>query len=89
MIKEDSFKKRLTNNKVLSLILFCIQSINRQPLAAKKWHRSDIVFPMQHSDCNSFLADLLSPFNNASMIITYNECDFSFLDASLFFKGQL
>ena len=33
------------------------------------WHRGDIVFPiMQHSDCNSHLADTLSPFNNTSMI---------------------
>ena len=57
---------------MLNLIFFCIQSINRQPLAAKKWHRSDIVFPiMQHSDCNSPFADMLSPFNNTSMMQTY------------------
>ena len=55
-------------NWVLSLILFCIQSINRQLLAAKRWHRSNIVFLiMQHSDCNSPLADMLNPFNNVSM----------------------
>ena len=50
--------------KLLSLFFFCIQSINRQPLAAKKWHR----FPnMQHRDCISFLADMQNPFNNTAM----------------------
>ena len=45
--------------------------MNRQPLAAKKWHRSDIVFPiLQHSDCNSLFADMLSLFNNTSMMAT-------------------
>ena len=24
---------------------------------------------MQHSDCNSFLADMMSPFNNTSMVL--------------------
>ena len=43
---------------------------NRQPLAAKKWHQSDIVFPiMEHSGCNSPLADMLSPFNNIHVYI--------------------
>ena len=82
-------------NKVLSVILFGIQSINRRPLAAKKWHRSNIVFPiMQH--WNSPLADMLSPFNNTSIafkvyialiVLMFYVCkawyslfDFSFLD---------
>ena len=60
-------------NYALSLIFFCIQSINRQPLAAKRWHRNDIVFPIvQHSDCNCPLADMLSPFYNTSMVWSCN-----------------
>ena len=56
---------------MLSLILFCIQSFNRQALSAKGRHWRDIVFPiMQHSDCNAPLADMLSPFNNTSMLIS-------------------
>ena len=43
--------------------------MNRQPLAAKRGFRSDIVFPiMQHKDCNSPLADMLSLFNNTSIV---------------------
>ena len=41
---------------------------DRQPLAAKRWHWNDVIFPiMQHSDCNSLSADMLNPFNNTSM----------------------
>ena len=36
----------------------------------------DIVFPiMRHSDCNSPLADMLSPFNNTSMVVGVLEYD--------------
>ena len=60
--------------------------MNRQTLAAKKWHRSDIVFPiMQHSNCNSPLADMLSSFNNTSMDLKAYTLIFPpITDASLF-----
>ena len=74
---------------MLSLLFFCIQSINRQPLAAKKWHRSDIIFIiMQHSDCNSFLADMLSPLNNTSMVTSwfFNSMNFLFSSSEKYYS---